>query len=67
MCGTTRRWRASSRRLKTARTARRTYRTRDEARADVFNYIERFYNPPRRHPTLGYLSPVGFENRAQLA
>ena len=53
--------------LKTERTARRTYRTRDEARADVFDYIERFYNPARRHSTLGYLSPVEFENRAQLA
>ena len=53
--------------LKTERTARRTYRTRDEARADVFDYIERFYNPARRHSTFGYLSPVEFENRAQLA
>jgi transposase InsO family protein len=31
------------------------------ARADVFDYIERFYNPKRRHSTLGYLSPVEFE------
>ena len=31
--------------LKTERTARKTYRTRDEARADVFDYIELFYNP----------------------
>lgn len=53
--------------LKTERTARRTYRTRDEARADVFDYIERFYNLARRHSTLGYLSPVEFENRAKLA
>ncbi|MDH2311247.1 IS3 family transposase [Methylobacterium brachiatum] len=53
--------------LKTERTARRAYRTRDEARADVFDYIERFYNPARRHSTLGYLSPVEFENRAKLA
>jgi putative transposase len=53
--------------LKTERTARRTYRTRDEARADVFDYIERFYNAARRHSTLGYLSPVEFENRAKLA
>jgi putative transposase len=53
--------------LKTERTARRTYRTRDEARADVFDYIERFYNPARRHSTLGYLSPVEFENRAKFA
>jgi putative transposase len=53
--------------LKTERTGRRTYRTRDEARADVFDYIERFYNPARRHSTLGYLSPVEFENRGKLA
>ncbi|NNM74237.1 IS3 family transposase [Enterovirga aerilata] len=53
--------------LKTERTARRTYRTRDEARADVFDYTERFYNAARRHSTLGYLSPVEFENRAKLA
>jgi putative transposase len=52
--------------LKTERTARKVYRTRDEARADVFDYIERFYNPRRRHSTLGYLSPVQFEE-AQLA
>jgi len=31
-------------------------------RADVFDYIERFYNPKRRHSTLGYISPVQFEN-----
>src|SRR5947209_10400241 len=43
--------------LKTERTGRKTYRTRDEARADVFDYIERFYNPKRRHSTIGYLSP----------
>ena len=29
--------------LKTERTARKTYRTRDEAKADLFDYIERFY------------------------
>ena len=43
--------------LKTERTARKVYRTRDDARADVFNYIERFYNPRRRHSTLGYRAP----------
>tara|TARA_R110002124_G_scaffold81437_1_gene214648 strand:+ start:396 stop:1256 length:861 start_codon:yes stop_codon:yes gene_type:complete len=53
--------------LKTERTARKIYRTRDDARADVFDYIERFYNPRRRHSTLGYLSPVEFEQRAMLA
>ena len=39
------------------------YRTRDEARADLFQYIEGFYNPQRRHSTLGQVSPVEFENR----
>jgi putative transposase len=53
--------------LKTERTARRTYRTRDEARVDVFDYIECFYNPRRRHSTIGYLSPVEFEKHAILA
>jgi len=48
--------------LKTERLNRRQYRTRDELRADVFDYIERFYNPRRRHSTLGYVSPVQFEN-----
>lgn len=52
--------------MKTERTASKTYRTRDEARADVFDYIERFYNPVRRHSTLGYLSPVDYERRRQL-
>ncbi|WP_239479487.1 IS3 family transposase [Lichenicola cladoniae] len=47
--------------LKTERTARKVYRTRDQARADVFDYIERFYNPRRRHSTIGYLSPMEFE------
>ena len=53
--------------LKTERTARKMYRTRDEAKADVFDYIERFYNPKRRHSTIGYLSPVEFEKQAMLA
>jgi putative transposase len=48
--------------LKTERLGRRQYRTRNELRADVFDYIERFYNPKRRHSTIGYISPVQFEN-----
>lgn len=44
--------------LKTKRIERKTYRTRNEARADVFDYIERFFNATRRHSTIGYLSPV---------
>jgi putative transposase len=51
--------------LKTERTARTLYHTRDQAKADVFDYIERFYNPRRRHSTLGYLSPMEFERQAQ--
>ena len=39
--------------MKTERISRKTYRTREQARADVFDYIERFYNPTRRHSTLG--------------
>ena len=53
--------------LKTEWTARKTYRTRDQARADVFDYLERFYNPRRRHSTPGYLSPAEFEMRATSA
>ena len=53
--------------LKIERTNRKVYRTRDEARADVFDYIERFYNPRRRHSKLGYISPMEFEARAMLA
>lgn len=47
--------------LKTERTARKVYRSREQARADVFDDIERFYNPTRRHSTLGYISPINFE------
>ena len=53
--------------LKTERVTGKVYRTRDEARADVFDYIERFYNPRRRHSTLGYVSPAEFEMQARLA
>ncbi|MGH8572910.1 MAG: IS3 family transposase [Gammaproteobacteria bacterium] len=49
--------------LKIERVNRTRYRTRDEARANIFDYIERFYNPRRRHSTLGQLSPVEFEKR----
>jgi putative transposase len=50
--------------LKIERTNRTNYDTRDQARADVFDYIERFYNPRRRHSTLGYLSPIDYEQSA---
>jgi len=53
--------------LKTERTARKIYRSRDEAKADVFDYIERFYNSKRRHSTIGYMSPMEFERQVGLA
>ena len=53
--------------LKTERVGRKTYRTRDQARADVFDYIECFYNARRRHSTIGYKSPMEFERLAGLA
>ena len=53
--------------LKIERTAGKKYRTRDQARADVFDYIERFYNPRRRHSTLGYISPLDYEDKMRLA
>jgi putative transposase len=43
------------------------FATRAEARAAVFEYIEVFYNRQRRHSTLGYQSPVEFEQRAREA
>lgn len=42
------------------------FRTRDEARAAIFEYIEVFYNRQRRHQTLGYLSPVQFEQQIDV-
>jgi putative transposase len=41
---------------------RRSWPTRRELTSEVFEYIEAFYNRTRRHSTLGYLSPVDFEN-----
>ena len=51
--------------LKRERIRRRTYQTRDAARQDVFDYIEMFYNPKRKHTNNGMLSPVDFEIRQQ--
>ena len=53
--------------LKTERIGKKVYRTRDDARADVCDYIERFYNTVRRHSTIGYLGPVEFERKVGLA
>jgi putative transposase len=40
----------------------RRYRTREEARRDIFDYIEVFYNRERLHSSLGYRSPLDYEN-----
>ena len=45
----------------------RHYQTRQEARAEIFDYIEVFYNRQRRHSALGYLSPAEFEKRVNAA
>ena len=43
--------------------ARARWRTHAEARMAVFDFIEAFYNPRRRHSALAYLSPVEYERR----
>jgi len=52
--------------LKRERIRRTTYRTRGDARQDVFDYIEMFYNPKRKHANNGMLSPVNFERQQKL-
>lgn len=52
--------------LKIERCHRRRYASRNEARADIFDYVERFYNPVRRHSTLGNVSPIAFERAASV-
>jgi putative transposase len=51
--------------LKIERTNRKAYQSRNQARAKLFDFIERFYNAKRRHSTIGYLSPTEFERRAE--
>jgi len=51
--------------LKKERIKKRIYKTRDLARADVFDYIESFYNRTRRHSHLGGVSPEAFENASK--
>jgi len=52
--------------LKKERIRKRVYKTRDMAKADVFDYIEIFYNRTRRHSHLGGLSPEAFEGASQI-
>jgi putative transposase len=52
--------------LETELIDRTSWRTRADARLAVFDYIEAFYNPRRRHSSLGQLSPAEFERRYRL-
>ena len=49
--------------LETELIDRTSWRTRAEARLAVFDYIEAFHDPRRRHSAIGYLSPAEFERR----
>lgn len=49
--------------LKTERVKRKIYPTRGEAKADIFNYIELFYNPKRRHGNNDGMAPMVFEKQ----
>jgi transposase InsO family protein len=53
--------------LKRERTSERYYRTRQEARDDIIDYIEMFYNRWRKHLYLGYVSPNEYEKIARVA
>ncbi len=51
--------------LETELLYRSTLRSRSEASIAIFDYIEGFYNPRRRHSGLDYLSPIAYEQRAK--
>jgi len=51
---------------KTERIRRKIYKTRENARQDVFDYIELFYNPKRKHSNNGMLSPIEFERQHKM-
>lgn len=53
--------------LEIERVAHNGHHTRDQVKADVFDYIERFYDPRRQHATLGYLSFIEFGKKMPLA
>ena len=46
---------------------RHSFRTQAEAKMAVFDFIEGFYNPRRRHSSIGYLSPIAFEKAQEAA
>ena len=53
--------------LKTEHVYFQSFQTKDEARQSIFEFIEVFYNRQRLHSTIGYLSPVMYEERAELS
>ena len=53
--------------LKRERTSHRNYETRQEARDDIIDYIEMFYNARRLHSYLGYVSPNDYEKVLRVA
>lgn len=52
--------------LKIERVRRRHHQTREQAKADLFDCVERFYNPYRRHSTISYVSRAEFERAEGL-
>ena len=52
--------------LKRERIRRRTYRTREDAKQDVFDYIEMFETPKLKHARNGMLSPAEFKRRPMM-
>jgi len=42
---------------------RKTFETREQAQLEIFEYIETFYNRLRMHSALGFMSPMGFEEK----
>jgi putative transposase len=53
--------------LKAERINHQRYQTRDQARQDIVWYVEGFYNVTRRHSTLGYRSPLEFEQASAMS
>ena len=51
--------------LKRERIKKKIYLPRDEAKSDIFEYIEMFYNSKRRHGSIGQLSPLEYEKNHQ--
>ena len=52
--------------LKTERVKDKIYESFENGKKDIFNYIEMFYNRKRRHKTLGYVSPVVYEEMYEM-